>query len=442
MIELSDNESLEKENISLDFKMKEFNDIYKKVIGIKNKIELEINNINAIFEKTIENLTKSYLKKHEQLIKEENSLKENLENKVTKTKEKLESFLSQINNGIKISERLNKGINKMKNEEKNIIKNISYISKINETQKKINTICQQLMKSIKFSFDEENNIIKYDEYYFNGIVKPKNITIKDITISSFNILWEIDNIKFINNNNNIKYQVEIRKENEIFKKAYEGNNKYCLIGNLNQNTDYEIRICSIYNDLIGEWTEIQKITTRIDSNILSKSNKEKEYLEKLKEWTGAKKFELQYRGTRDGMTHKEYHNKCDNLGKSIILIQNDKNNIFGGYASMSWKIEKCQYQNAPNSFLFSLSNSHNSEPIKFPCIDDNKALFYRSDFGPLFGMDGNDLGLYKDFIKEGGFSCTFPNTYSDTLGKGKSVFTGDSNNYAFKIKEIEVFLLM
>ena len=33
----------------------------------------------------------------------------------------------------------------MKNEEKNIIKNISYISKINETQKKINKICQQLM---------------------------------------------------------------------------------------------------------------------------------------------------------------------------------------------------------------------------------------------------------------------------------------------------------
>ena len=141
------------------------------------------------------------------------------------------------------------------------------------------------------------------------------------------------------------------------------------------------------------------------------------------------------------MTNKEYHNKCDNLGKSIILIQNDKNNIFGGYASMSWKISNQQYQNAPNSFLFSLTNIHNSEPVKFPYINNGKALYYNPNFGPLFGEYGNDLGLYEDFLKRGGFSCTFPKTYSDTLGEGKSVFTGDSNNnnYCFKIKEIEVF---
>ena len=250
MIELSDNESLEKESLTIDFKMKEFNEISNKVIEIKNKIEFEINEINTQFEKTIENLTKSYLKKHEQLIKEENSLKEKLENEVTKTKENLELFLSQINNEIKISERLNKGIKKIKNEEKNIIKNISYISKINKTQKEINKIYRQLMKSIKFSFDEEESVIKYDEYYFNGILTPKNITIKDITFSSFNIFWEIDNIKFLNNNFESKYQVEIRKENEIFKKVYEGSNQYCLISNLNQNTDYEIRICSICNNII------------------------------------------------------------------------------------------------------------------------------------------------------------------------------------------------
>ena len=144
------------------------------------------------------------------------------------------------------------------------------------------------------------------------------------------------------------------------------------------------------------------------------------------------------------MTHKEYHNKCDNLGKSIILIQNDKNNIFGGYASMSWKIENSQYKKAPKSFLFSFSNIHNSEAVKFPCVNDNKALYYNPDFGPLFGEYGNDLGLYKDFLKEGGFSCSFPNTYSDTLGKGRSVFTGDSNNSSnrFQIKEIEVFKVM
>ena len=38
------------------------------------------------------------------------------------------------------------------------------------------------------------------------------------------------------------------------------------------------------------------------------------------------------------------------------------------------------------------------------------------------------------------FNTSFPYTYKDTLGKGKSIFTGDFNNKTdyFKIKEIEV----
>ena len=50
----------------------------------------------------------------------------------------------------------------------------------------------------------------------------------------------------------------------------------------------------------------------------------------------------------------------------------------------------------------------------------------------------NDLGLYEDFLNNGGWS-NFPYTYKDSLGKGKSIFTGDNNNNRIKIKEIEVF---
>ena len=48
---------------------------------------------------------------------------------------------------------------------------------------------------------------------------------------------------------------------------------------------------------------------------------------------------LLYRGTRDGMTSFNFHNKCDNKGKTICLFLNDKGNIFGGYASISWTKE-------------------------------------------------------------------------------------------------------
>ena len=71
-------------------------------------------------------------KKHEKLIKEENDLKEKLDNEVTKVKEKLENFLSESNRIIKVNERINKGIQNLEKVEKNIIKNLTYIIKINK----------------------------------------------------------------------------------------------------------------------------------------------------------------------------------------------------------------------------------------------------------------------------------------------------------------------
>ena len=43
-------------------------------------------------------------------------------------------------------------------------------------------------------------------------------------------------------------------------------------------------------------------------------------------------MELIYRGTRDGMTSKVFHNKCDNKGESITLIKNEKIVKDGGYS--------------------------------------------------------------------------------------------------------------
>ena len=49
----------------------------------------------------------------------------------------------------------------------NIIKIMSYITKINKTEKEMNNIFQD-MRNIKITFNEEKNIIKYEDYYFNG----------------------------------------------------------------------------------------------------------------------------------------------------------------------------------------------------------------------------------------------------------------------------------
>ena len=89
--------------------------------------------------------------------------------------------------------------------------------------------------------------------------------------------------------------------------VYEGNQNNCLIDNLNSNTNYEIRICSINNDLISPWTQIYKVKTLFDSIILEGTKKEDEFLKKRKEWINYKRLELIYRGTRDGSTANIFH---------------------------------------------------------------------------------------------------------------------------------------
>lgn len=230
----------------------------------------------------MKDLTNSFLAKHEKLIKEENEMKEELDNKVTKAKEQLENFLSISNNNIKISEKIEKGVKKLEKEEKNLIQNLSYISKINKTKKEMNSLFQELIYGLKFSFIEEKNNIKFEEFFFNGLPVPKDIQFSDISNVNLKISWKIDELNIINiDNKQIKYVIEIRKENENFKKIYEGNDNNYFVDNLEINTDYEFRIKSVYNnELKSHWSNILKIKNEdyaIDSMILKESKRIKEF---------------------------------------------------------------------------------------------------------------------------------------------------------------------
>ena len=56
-----------------------------------------------------------------------------------------------------------------------------------------------------------------------------------------------------------------------------------LINNLDNNTNYQIRICSVYNNINSIWSEIKKFKTNefnIDSLILKESNRVDEFISK------------------------------------------------------------------------------------------------------------------------------------------------------------------
>ena len=315
---------------------------------------------------------------------------------------------------------------------------------MNKNKKEINSLFQKLIKSIKITFEEDKNNLIYKDYFFNGIQIPNNIQFQDIFSNSFKLLWNIDNIDITNiDNKKIVYMVEIREKNKNFTKVYEGNVNNCLIENVNKNTNYEIRICCKYNDLIGPWSKIENIKTfdidSIDSTILKKSKRKNEFFKIISKWSGYKNWMLIYRGTRDGSSSDIFHQKCGNQGPTICLYENSYGNIFGGFTSISWTSQG-DYHIDKNCFIFTLTNNYNIEPTKFKIKPDIKQCVYHNiKEGPTFG--GGEIGISKDFRKDECWSY-FPSSFEDTTNKGNSIFTANNkkNNF-FTIKEIEVFKL-
>ena len=433
VLEITDEEALKKENLTIENTKNDFDTNIKKLEDLKNLIEKEKEELDKIHKKVDEEFVKSFELKRVKLNTE-----------VTKIKEKFELYLSQINNISKTYGKIIRGMKSFEKEEKNMIKTLSYVSKINTNKEKMKSLSQEAMKNLKLSFIEEESKIKYEEYIFNGIPFPSNIEFKEITNDSFKLFWNLDdNINITDvDKKEIQFRVEIKQENkkEKFKQIYEGKNNNYLIENLDKNTDYNIRLCSVYKDKISNWTEIYKVKTKnfaVNSIILCEEEKGNEYLQKLLEWTGKKEMELLYRGTRDGSGSDIFHNKCNKKGATLCLCKNDKGNIFGGYTSVDW-ISKGNYEYDYNSFLFTLTNIHKTVPTKFPIYQNHQyAIYDYSGNGPTFG-GGQDLYIANNFLNSNS-SSNLGYSYQDVIGKGYSIFSGEANNSNIKIKELEVF---
>ena len=124
-------------------------------------------------------------------------------------------------------------------------------------------VCQPI-RNIKIIYEDEKTNIKIEDYFFNNFPVPSNIEINDVTSSGFKVNWKIDN-NYINDfENQIKFKIEIKKENDnSFNQVYEDNNTNYSVTGLSQNTKYELRICCTYKDFLGSWSQIQVIKTKI-----------------------------------------------------------------------------------------------------------------------------------------------------------------------------------
>ena len=123
--------------------------------------------INETYDKVDKETTKSFEEKRELLNLEEESLKDKLKNEVTKIKGKFEENTGLINELLRTCGQIQKGIKNLQKEEKNMIKTLSYISKVNQNQRKIDNLMNSPMKNMNIAFNKDKCIIEYKEYFFN-----------------------------------------------------------------------------------------------------------------------------------------------------------------------------------------------------------------------------------------------------------------------------------
>ena len=141
---------------------------------------------------------------------------------------------------------------------------------------------------------------------------------------------------------------------------------------------------------------------------------------------GILEFELLYRGHKDGDLLEIFHNKCDNKGPTISIIESTDGQIFGGYTTKPWNINGSTSID-PKIFLFNLNNK------KKYCSSENGCIINNLDLLCHFGeIDSHILGAYNNFFSGGGF-CENNNGFKIENHE----LTGGFGN--FKIKEIEVF---
>ena len=128
-----------------------------------------------------------------------------------------------------------------------------------------------------------------------------------------------------------------------------------------------------------------------DSKIIGDNIEDKEMLRKWINPELSFETKLLYRLSRDGPSIFNFHSKCDYITPTLILIEGEDENKFGGYTTATWDMFSGVYKNSSNTFLFSLKK--NKKYYRKSKIKYNGDIFSGArDIGPWFGI--HDLYFY------------------------------------------------
>ncbi|KAJ5078384.1 pep-cterm sorting domain-containing protein [Anaeramoeba ignava] len=201
--------------------------------------------------------------------------------------------------------------------------------------------------------------------------------------------------------------------------------------------------------------------SRIELSKSSIIKNHKQFIQDLRGWINDDQFfihmRLGFSGQRDTFSPQIFHDKCDEKGKSLVIIKTCDGYIFGGFTEVGWSKNKEKWITTvgnggfirdEHAFIFSLLNPSNSPAQMFPIKKGKEqfAIFWSKNSGPCFGgtfVYGHDLGISGDKFQK--CFTNFGHTYQYSellLNKGyqaEEFLAGSYRNW--QIDEIEIFYL-
>ena len=255
--------------------------------------------------------------------------------------------------------------------------------------------------------DKEN-----DQPYSSQRIKDKE---NDQPYSSANFNNGDQPYTSTNNNGDIepiKESLNEQRESSIpNENAEQGNYKIDMnnLEELESNQDGEERFPNgIIKNIIKDPEEIELVTNKI-----------------VEKFPGSK-FRLLYKGSRDGDTADVFHNKCDDAAKSLVIVEDNYGNRFGGFTTQDWGGQYMQKKD-DDAFIFSIDKNK-----IYDVIPGQNAIGCYPNFGPVFF--GCQIRIYDNYSSKGGTTYKKGLNYQTTED-----FELTNGNQNFGVKDIEVY---
>ena len=165
----------------------------------------------------------------------------------------------------------------------------------------------------------------------------------------------------------------------------------------------------LLNGIIKKYSEINNVVNKIQE-ILKK---------------GAK-FKIIYKAVESGDKASIFHQKCDSIEMSLVIIETIKGVRFGGFTTRPWE-GNCVQKIDNEAFVFSIDKKK-----IYDIIPNEPAVGCYPKFGPVFF--GCQIRIYDNFFKKASTTCHRRLNYKTTQD-----YELNNGEQSFIVKDIEVY---